>query len=321
MVTHRSAIILLKGFLIFGSQLITLYAYAAGTCLSDKSDISEDMNKIHERLAIKYSNSDPLKVAQNTKIINQIYDEQQLKVDRSDPFLKQVNAVGVITDAPLGAQKGYATAVLISPCHVLVNAHAVENADAKQGKAPVYISLGQNTCNLENEFAHQNMPGIVIAIGDDVLDSESISSSRDYAVVKVPQVSDIIAPDVSIEFISIADSLATVGFPYSHTYTKKTGLRYPTLNFTRKIAVGIDGTFKVLNKDKLPGASGSGMFVLDKNGQGYAQMVLGGIFVGHRKDESGDTGLFTAAILQHLKATNLKTYNEVKTAIQTNACN
>lgn len=98
-------------------------------------------------------------------------------------------------------------------------------------------------------------------------------------------------------------------------------MRYPTLNFTRETAIGIDGTLKVLNKEALPGASGSGMFVLDSNDQGQAQMVLSGIFIGHRKDASGNIGLQTAAILQHLKATNLDAYNELKKAIQNNSCN
>ena len=151
-------------------------------------------------------------------------------------------------------------------------------------------------------------------------DDGSGCESQSFAV-RIQQISDIEAPVVSTEFISINDSLSTVGFPFSHTYSQKTGLRYPTLNFTRKTAVGTDGTFTVLNKENLPGASGSGMFVLDKNDQGNAQMVLGGIFVSNRKDGSGVTGLQTAAIIQHLKATNLQAYNEVKAAIQNNSCN
>ena len=253
-----------KIFTILIILLVSIRSLAASTCLVDKSDIAGDMKIITEKLNVKYGDKNLTGKAD----INQICDDQQLKVDRSDKFLKQVDAVGVITDAPIGSQKGYASAVLISPCHVLVNAHGVMNKDAKQGKAPVYISLGQNTCDSKNEFAHQDMPGKVIAIGDNREDSNQIRDSKDYAIVRIQQISDIEAPVVSTEFISINDSLATVGFPYSHTYSQKTGLRYSTLNFTRMKAVGTDGTFTVLNKENLPGASGSGMFVLDKDEKG-----------------------------------------------------
>ena len=165
------------------------------------------------------------------------------------------------------------------------------------------------------------MPGIVIAIGDDSEDPSQISESKDYAIVRIQQLADIEDPVVSTEFITINDSLATVGFPYSTTYSQKTGLRYPTLNFTRETAVGMDETFTTLQKEKLPGSSGAGMFILDKNEQGNAQMILGDIFVGNRKDGTGGTGLQTAAIIQHLKATNLQAYNEVKAATQNNSCN
>ena len=110
-------------------QWHSLPALAAGSCMSDKSDIREDTKVISDKLTVKYGFSPILdtssKIDPNYKAkdIDKIYDAQELKVDRSLPFLDQLNAVGVITDAPLGKQKGYATAVLISPCHVLVNAH------------------------------------------------------------------------------------------------------------------------------------------------------------------------------------------------------
>lgn len=319
--TKRSAKTRLKALLILASQLIALNASAAGKCFADKSDISEDMSKINAKLALKYANSDPLKAAQNVTIINQIYDEQQLKVDRSDPFLKQVDAVGVITDAPLGTQQGYATAVLISPCHVLVNALGVMKENAKLGKTPVYISLGQNACDSKNEFAHQDMLGYVIAIGDTTPEAESVNSTKDFAIVKIQSIQDIEFALISTEFMTFNDSILTVGFPFKYTYSQNTGLRYPTINFTRKTAVGIDGTFRVLNKENLPGASGSGMFVLDQDERGKPQIVVGAIFIGPHKDGNGGIGLQTPAILQYLEATNLKAYNEVKTAIQKNACN
>ena len=121
---------------------ITGSSQAAGICLTDKSDIALDMKTITEKLNVKYAD----KSSNSKSDINQTYDEQQLKVDRSDKFLKQVDAVGIISDNIAGQSVGYATAVLISPCHVLVNAHGVTNKDAKKGKAPVYISLGQNSC-------------------------------------------------------------------------------------------------------------------------------------------------------------------------------
>ncbi len=301
-------------------QVISISAYADGTCSLNKSDIAEDMQKIVEKLSVKYGKAGFQNAAYSTSDTNKIYDDQQLKVDRTDKFLKQVNAVGIISDGPKGARSEYASAVMISPCHVLVNAHGVTNKEAKQGKAPVYISLGQNSCESPNEFAHQDMAGKVIAIGDTTDGSREIRDSKDYAIVRIKEISDIAAPVVSTEFITINDSLATVGFPLSSTYNQKTGLRYPTLNFTRKTAVGTDGTFETLNKEKLNGSSGAGVFILDQDENGKAQMVLGGIIVGRSKDASGGTGLQTAAIIQHLKATNIKAYNEIKAAIQNNSC-
>ena len=114
---------ILKVLSILIILLISISSLAASTCLADKSDIAGDMKVIAEKLNVKYWDKNLTGKADT----NQIYDNQQLKVDRSDKFLKQANAVGVITDAPIGSQKGYASAVLILPCHVLVNAHGVDS--------------------------------------------------------------------------------------------------------------------------------------------------------------------------------------------------
>ena len=155
-------------------QVIAVAAQASGTCLVNKTDISEDMKTINERLILKYGASGFQKAAYSGDE-DEIYDDKQLKVDRTDKFLKQTNAVGVITDAPMDSFDGYASAVLISPCHVLVNAHAVTRRDARLGKENVYISLGQNNCNSKNEFLHQDMPGKVIAIFIQIADSNYLS--------------------------------------------------------------------------------------------------------------------------------------------------
>ena len=180
------------------------------------------------------------------------YNDEQLKVDRSHKMLTTLNAVGVITDAPMDSLDGYASAILISPCHVLVNAHAVLNKNAKLGKENVYISLGQNSCDSKNEFLHQDMPGKVIAVGDSNEDSTKVRASKDRAIIRIKQVSDIKPTPVSTDFINMKDSLATVGFPLVTTFNQKTGLRYPTLNFTRKTSAEPDGTVKILNKADLP---------------------------------------------------------------------
>lgn len=312
--------LIIKYFVINALLLIGTSAHAAGTCLSDKSDISEDMSKIHAKLAIKYSKTVYQNNAERDAVLNPIYDKQQLKVDRNDPFLKQVNAVGVITDAPIGSNKSYATALLISPCHILVNAHAVIEKKARQGNAPVYISLGQSSCQSSNEFTYQDISGKVIAIGDNNEDISLIRDSKDYAVIKIQKISDIQLPIVSMDFITINNALVTIGFPYSYTYKQKTSLRYPTANFTRKTAVGIDGTFETANQNELHGSSGSGIFVLDVGEHNEPQLILGAIIVGRAEGQTGGVGLQTAAIIQHLKATNPKVYNEVKTAIQKNNC-
>ena len=305
--------------------LSTMVAQAAGTCLADKTDIAADMQKITQRLNLKYGNPKLQQInGQKTDLHEHLpadfYNDEQLKVDRSYKMLTTLNAVGVITDAPMDSFEGYGSAVLISPCHVLVNAHAVTRKDAKLGKENVYISLGQNNCNSKNEFLHQDMPGKVIAIGDSNEDSTKVRASKDWAIIRINQVSDIKAAAVSTDFINMKDSLATVGFPFSTTYIQKSGLRYPTLNFTRKTSAEPDGTVKILNKADLPGASGAGMFMLDKDENENAQLVLSGIFLGALTDGSGEVGLHTTAIIQHLQATNLKAYNELLSAIENNTC-
>ena len=47
----------LRLFVLYALLLIGINAQAAGTCLADKSDISEDMRKINAKLDIKYSHS------------------------------------------------------------------------------------------------------------------------------------------------------------------------------------------------------------------------------------------------------------------------
>ena len=73
----------------------------------------------------------------------------------TDKLMKQVNAVGIIKPFPKSIN--HATAILVSPCHVLVNSHAVSDIQAKKSQASVYISLGQSTCESPNEFAYENI--------------------------------------------------------------------------------------------------------------------------------------------------------------------
>lgn len=159
--------------MVFFIEMFSISAHAAGTCLSDKSDISEVTKKINQKLAVKYGKS-PVenagKVVYVKDNVDEIYDEQELSVDRSLPFLNQLNAVGVITDSPIANSTGYATAILISPCHILTNGHSIVKDEAQKGKEPVYISLGENSCDSDNEFLHQDMPGEVLAFGNYLVD-------------------------------------------------------------------------------------------------------------------------------------------------------
>ena len=172
-------------------QGITLTTQAAGTCLVDKSDIHEDMQKIKVKLNLKYSHlykiqTEPLKSSK----IEEIYDQSELRVDRADPFLnsflQQVNSVGVVSDVPVNSNEiQYGSAVLISRCHVLINAHAITNQKVRTGDSPIFISLGQNSCDSKNEFLHQDIKGKVILSGNPE------QPSLDYAIVKIHKISDI----------------------------------------------------------------------------------------------------------------------------------
>lgn len=300
-------------------QLVSLSAQAAGTCLSNKMDIREDMQKIAQKLAVKYGKSPTEgfeKVAFVKDNVDEIYDEQELKVDRSQPFLNQVNAVGIITDAPMVSSTGYASAILISPCHILTNAHAIVTEEARKGKAPVYVSLGQNTCESKNEFLHQDMPGKVIAIGNYKANKEEVIVAEDYAIVKIKNISDIKPVVVATDYISQFEALMIVGFPHRATYAQKTGLRYPTANFLRMKEIGTDGTFETTNTLSRKGGSGSGLFVMGEDEHGKAKVFLGGI---HESD--GGRGIQTAEIVKRLSASNPKAYAEVTRAIENGTCN
>ncbi len=290
-------------------QLIVVSARAAGTCSFDKSDITEDMKKINQKLALKYGSSGFRKANFTQTDVEKMYDEQELKVDRADSFLNQVDSVGVVTNGSAAAPASYGTAVLVSPCHVLINAHSIVNQKTKDGQASILISLGQTTCDAKDAFAHQDIKGQVVASGD------ANNQSSDYAIVRIPKVSDIKPALISTEYILKSNSLMTVGFPYKATFAQKTGFRYPTANFSRATGVGADGTFSVLNTSDSSGGSGSGVFLMD-NDNGRPQVVLAGI---HRGQQG--VGLQTAAILEHLKTNNLKIYKELAASIQSKTCN
>lgn len=126
--------------------------------------------------------------------------------------MKQFNAVGIIKPFPSSIK--HATAILISPCHVLINSHAVPNLQAKKSLEYVYISLGQSTCDKPNEFAYSNISGKVIAMGDNSELEEKIDNSRDYAIVKLIQsINDIELPVISEEPINADNIFISVGFP------------------------------------------------------------------------------------------------------------
>lgn len=299
-------------------QLFSLTAHAVGECLSSKMDISEDMQKIVQKLVIKYGTSPTAghQVGFNKYEVDEIYDDQELKVDRSQPFLDQVNAVGIITDAPLGANIGYASAVLISPCHILTNAHAITQEKARKGLTPVYVSLGQNTCESKNEFLHQDMPGKVIAIGNHIINKEETLVAEDYAIVRIKNISDVKPVIVATKYMSLDDSLMMIGFPHRFTYTQKTGLRYPTANFLKMKKSIIDGTFTTSTTLSNEGSSGSGIFALDKDDQGKAKVFLTGI-----NQSAGGRGIETAEIVIRLAKNNPKALDEVTRAIENGSCN
>ena len=104
-----------------------------------------------------------------------------------------------------------------------------------------------------------------------------------------------------------------VGFPYKTTFSKKSGFRYPTATFNKATNVA-RGTFISSNTSSRGGGSGSGIFILDDD-NGNPKAILGGIHVGE-----GGVGLQTAAILENLKASNLKIYNDLASAIQKKNC-
>ena len=296
---------------ILAILFFSISAQSAGTCLVDKSDIKTDMQKIAEKLDAVYASD------ATSSSVNKIYDNQQLKVDRTDPFLKQVNGVGVIKAQPNGSS--HATAILISPCHVLVNAHAVTNLQAKKSLDFVYISLGQSRCNLPNEFEYLDIHGKVIAMGNRSEDETQIPDLNDYAIVKLPiDLTSIELPFISEEGIRASDSFIKIGFPENSTVLQKTGYRYPAANFVKLTAFNRDGTFGYSNNLTQQGSSGSGVFALDRNSDGSRQLVLSGIHVGLNK--YGAIGLQTEAILKDLKLTNPQVYNQLKSSIESNSC-
>ena len=327
---NHSVCKLIKVSFAIAFTLLVQPAFAVGTCEADKSDIREDTKIINEKLTVVYGFSpatDSLKrldsnsgfysiqsIYPNEKsrlaleATQKIYDDQELKVDRSLPFLNQINAVGAVTNGSAENPLSYGTAVLISPCHVLINAHAIVNDSIKNGLAPILISLGQNSCDAKDTFRHQDINGTVIASGN------ADKPSSDYAIVRIPKVSDIDPAIMSIEYLNRNNSLLTVGFPYKATFTQKTGFRYPTANFSRANGINPEGTFETLNSTERAGGSGSGVFILDED-NGRPQVVLAGI---HQGQEG--VGLQTAAILDLLKANNNAIYNLLAKAIKTNSC-
>lgn len=290
----------------------SISAQAAGTCLADKSDIKSDMEKIADKLNIKYA------PGATFLSINKIYDNQQLKVDRTDPFLKQVNAVGVIK--PFPNSNNHATAILISPCHVLVNSHAISNSQAKKSATLVYISLGQNSCDSPSEFAYSNISGKVISMGDRSETEQAINPANDYAIVKISQpIYDVLLPFIDEDSINANDTLMSVGFPKNATRDSSTGLRYPTANFVKPTYFNVDGTFRSSTNVTEEGSSGSGLFILDKNSNESRQLVLAGIHVA--LDDYGAIGIQTFSILRNLKSNNPIVYDQIKSAIVNNRCN
>lgn len=270
------------------------------------------MQKIAEKLDAKYASD------ATHSSVNKIYDYQQLKVDRTDRFLKQVNAVGIIKAIP--SSHAHASAILISPCHVLVNAHAVTNLQAKKSLEFVYISVGQSSCDSPNQFANQDISGKVIAMGDKSETEKGINPANDYAIVKISQsIYDVLLPFIDEDSINANDTLMSVGFPKNATRDSSTGLRYPTANFVKPTYFNEDGTFRSSNNVTEEGSSGSGLFILDKNSNGSRQLVLAGIHVG--SDEYGAAGIQTFSILRNLKSNNLIVYDQIKSAIENNRCN
>lgn len=301
-------------------KLASISAFAVPNCAFDRSDIKDDLQAIASKLAVRYGvvpseGLVPTTFKPNSSDLNKIYDGVEHRLDRSLPFLSQFNSVGIVSSAEVeqmqSQQKKYGGATLVSSCHVLISRHLIPKDSS--GKYDTFsmlnISIGQNSCDNPKEFSNQNMKGKVIAMG------ESSNISDDWAIVKIPKVTNI-KPSRMLANTSLtkANSLVQVGFPAKEIGSDSIRFRYSRISFTKLDRHNIGGTFFTIDKRDNPASSGSALFILGKDSSGRPEAHLAGIHYGE------GLSIDITTIIDKIQAQDAQSNSSVWEQIDNNHC-
>ncbi len=220
------------------------------------------------------------------EIQSQAAADNRVVVDRTNPSYAETNAIGVVTKPN---SSGYGTGFLISPCHVLTNAHVVAMDRRKSSVgSKVKFSVGQDPSG-EKQFTEFLVDGTVVAQG--IIDHKEALKSKEYKPKKsdtntdwaVIKLSKPIGKKVGFLTYSQADykhlkdlSVITAGFPGSRTQNgADLSKMYGDIN-CKILGINAETGYLQHTCQTSPGQSGSPIIVKDSKGKLHAIGMISG---------------------------------------------
>ncbi|MES3038346.1 MAG: hypothetical protein V4736_10610 [Bdellovibrionota bacterium] len=296
-------------------------AKADANCGLQNPSVLKDTETFADMLVSHYSDKAPKlqNVSFTSKSAAPALDNKYLKIDRSLNYLNQLDSVGIMTSSPFqNAPISSASAILVSPCHVLSVRHGMPQVGSK-----MFFSVGQNSCDSKDQFKNMNAEATLVmkgfsrterglapnSIKDDQLQSDDLS------VFKIKPIHNVKPAKISTYNLMSGELAMTVGFPDEAILANPTS---PYRNsygvFAKTIGLTPFGTHQLSNTKDAPGLSGAGVFVMDEDDSGKPAPLLTGMNYGGGEMISMDK------ILSRIKERDQQLHREILEAQSTGIC-
>lgn len=241
-------------------------------------------------------------------------------VDRASSEYKQLNPIGIIS---VNGKTFDGTGFLVSPCHVLTNAHVVFEDPKKARNGTTLFFFAGQTGSAQKPFSQTDVQGTVIDHGN--IDGTFNTTNSDWVVVKL---SKSIGNDIGYISINQMDSakmaqrqVVTAGFPVDRTNNGKDfSQMFGDLNCK---VIGVSGFAYITHTCQTTGGqSGSPILAKAPNGRYYAIGMVDGGHSGKSLTKTEDPDKANTAVsFESGKPYNIDSEGDkIQAAINANQC-
>lgn len=239
----------------------------------------------------------------NSQASESSVDSKFHKVDRSHPYFKDFNGVGLITIDKFSPDttRSWGSAVLIGSCYILTNKHVVDgllktkNRSLKTGEK-FNFSVGQGeSCDNQQPFSASNQAVELVDYGRDLEDQSQDNVRNDWALLKLSKPVSNVNPVRVGSLVIRSKKLFQAGYPKTEI------LEGQKINFSNLVGNAVeiqtrypDGAIDTNDGKYHPGLSGGAAFQ-NKSIDGKPSAFLAGLHVGIGNETGQTTGLILSA--------------------------